>query len=985
MIFLLQLSKDCICCIEEERIALLQLKASWSPTSESLLSWVDEKQSDCCEWNQVKCDNITNRVIQITLNGRQVSFPNASLFLPFEQLQLLDLTNCNIYEWLHNQGFERLRGLKKLENLILERNQFNESVLPSLGAITSLRFLDLGYNQLDGSQSSQGYHGLSTLKNLEVLKLIGNNFNNSVIPSLGALTSLKTLDLSENRLEGSLPELSEVLKNLSNLEVLGLSSNLLDGFLSFHGVMNTSKLKFLDLSENNFSVRIPPTVFSFKSLEALYLRKANISGSLSGFCELKNLLDLDLRENKFGGIIPLCLSNLTSLRMLDLSDNQLSGNILPPFLFDLNSLEYISLSQNQFQGTFFLTSFIEPKFQLKFLALSNSNLNTSTSDLFKLFHNQYDLRHVDISHNNLHGTFPTWLVENNTWLQNLLLGNNSLSGPIHFVLNRGANLNSIDISNNHIQGQIQTNVGDILSNLKYLNLSQNGFEGIIPPSLGNMKNLTVLDLSSNNFSGKLPESLALGCKTLMVLILSNNRLHGQIYPAFYNLTYMFTLRLNNNQFTGRIQNDNVSFVTLFTLDIGDNRISGRIPSWVANLTTLQTLILRNNSFDGPIPPELCRLDTVKFFDLSQNHLTGSIPFCLLNLTNTKYLHLQGNKLTGTIPETSPRWSDLVTLDLKDNNLSGNVPNWIGSYPRLRVLLLKGNSLGGPLPHELCRLEKITIMDLSHNRLSGSVPPCFSNITFGQTEAVELLYEDELWFTVPTYNYTDLMGNLITFSFSFLNAYTEREEVEFMTKSRSGSYKGDILTFMSGLDLSSNLFTGGIPHEIGALTSVRALNFSHNQFIGEIPKSLSNLKQLESMDLSYNKLTGDIPSELTEINTLAVFTVAYNNLSGRVPDMKAQFSTFSENVYEGNPFLCGPPLQKQCNTIEDSPTMEHGLSDKFGIDRRSFLASFAATYFVCLLGLVVVLYINSNWRQMWFSFIEKRLSFVFPHSPKPRRK
>lgn len=118
--------------------------------------------------------------------------------------------------------------------------------------------------------------------------------------------------------------------------------------------------------------------------------------------------------------------------------------------------------------------------------------------------------------------------------------------------------------------------------------------------------------------------------------------------------------------------------------------------------------------------------------------------------------------------------------------------------------------------------------------------------------------------------------------------------------------------MSRLDLSCNNLIGEIPNDLGMLSWIHALNLSHNWLIGSIPKSLSNISQLESLDLSYNNLSGKIPSNLTNLHFLAVFTVSQNNLLGRIPDMEAQFETFDQNNYDGNPFLCGPILKRKCN-------------------------------------------------------------------------
>ncbi|CAI0389498.1 unnamed protein product [Linum tenue] len=144
--------------------------------------------------------------------------------------------------------------------------------------------------------------------------------------------------------------------------------------------------------------------------------------------------------------------------------------------------------------------------------------------------------------------------------------------------------------------------------------------------------------------------------------------------------------------------------------------------------------------------------------------------------------------------------------------------------------------------------------------------------------------------------------------------------------------------MSGINLSGNNFTGEIPEEFGNLTSIKLLNLSHNALTGSIPSTFSKFEQIESLDLCYNNLT-------------AVFSVAYNNLSGRTPERVAQFATFNENCYDGNPFLCGWPLPKKCT-------------------------------------IATVLYINPNWRRRWFYYVEMVMEgcyyFMVDHLPVPEK-
>ena len=84
-------------CLEEERVGLLRLKDSFKdPDGDSLSSWSGEER-DCCRWESVQCHNNTKRVIELSLGrirGDELRnwSVNASLFLPFQELQVLSLS-----------------------------------------------------------------------------------------------------------------------------------------------------------------------------------------------------------------------------------------------------------------------------------------------------------------------------------------------------------------------------------------------------------------------------------------------------------------------------------------------------------------------------------------------------------------------------------------------------------------------------------------------------------------------------------------------------------------------------------------------------------------------------------------------------------------------------------------------------------------------------------------------------------------------------
>jgi len=123
-------------------------------------------------------------------------------------------------------GFGGLAGLRNLEVLDLSHNQLNTKIqsLLRLEDFVNLKSLNLSYNRFKSSQLDQGLKILSRLGNLEVLDLSSNLFNDNILSSLSGLSSLKYLNLADNRLKGSShSDTFGGLAGLRNLEILDLS------------------------------------------------------------------------------------------------------------------------------------------------------------------------------------------------------------------------------------------------------------------------------------------------------------------------------------------------------------------------------------------------------------------------------------------------------------------------------------------------------------------------------------------------------------------------------------------------------------------------------------------------------------------------------------------------------------------------------------------------------------------------------------------
>ncbi|XP_059668047.1 receptor-like protein 7 [Cornus florida] len=679
-----------------------------------------------------------------TLDLSNNRFLNGSLpeFHHYGSLENLVLSETNFSGRLPN-SIDNLRMLARIE---LFNCNFIGPIPNSMENLTQLVYLDLSFNMFTGPIPS-----FQKLKNLTHIYLSNNNLTGQ-IPSIhfDGLSKLVHIDLRHNSLNGSIPP---SLVALPSLQKLRLSFNRFGGQVDGFSHASSSSLDTLDLRSNNLEGRIPNSFFELGNLNILLLSSNKFTGliNLENIYKLRNLTNLDLSYNDlsigtsgsksglsaFPRITTLKLAscklrsfpdlkNQTRLVQLDLSDNQIEGDI-PNWIWKVGneSLAYLNLSCN------FLVDVQEP-YDIP------SNLSV-----------------LDLHSNQLHGKIPK---------------------PPEFAA-------YVDYSSNNFSSLISTDIGDHLIYAYFFSLSNNSLTGVIPESICNDSYLQVLDLSNNYLNGTIPSCLVeMSTKSLGVLNLQNNELSGNISGSFPNSCALETLDLNGNHLEGQVPKSLAKCKKLEVLNLGNNRISATFPYFLRNSSALRVLVLRSNRFHGGIDCQggVNSWSNLQIIDLASNNFSGNLPDnCILNWRamildkndaqsklnhlHFDYLQLNGfyyqdtvtvtnkglemelvkiltiftsvdfsnNNFQGTIPETFGNLTSLYFLNLSHNTLTGSIPTSIGNLKQLESLDLSMNKLNGVIPAQLTTLTFLSLLNLSYNLLDGQIPTGSQFQTFGE--------------------------------------------------------------------------------------------------------------------------------------------------------------------------------------------------------------------------------------------------------------
>ncbi|KAK3151636.1 hypothetical protein QOZ80_3AG0248470 [Eleusine coracana subsp. coracana] len=271
-----------------------------------------------------KCTSLTT--INLRRNKFQGELANVN-FSALSNLRTLDLYSNNFTGTIP----ESIYSCSNLTVLRLSVNKFHGQLSKRIGNLKSLAYISLTHNNF--TNITNALHILKSSRNIKAL-LIGVNFRHEVMPqdeNMYGFENLQVLGIHNCTLSGKLPIW---LSKLTQLKMLLLSNNRLTGPIP-SWINTLHSLFYVDISNNTLTGEIPTALMNMPMLQKekaywdmkyfevpFYLSSAYQNRSLNTLPQV-----LNLSNNYLNGIIPLNIGQLGALALLDLSFNNLSGEI----------------------------------------------------------------------------------------------------------------------------------------------------------------------------------------------------------------------------------------------------------------------------------------------------------------------------------------------------------------------------------------------------------------------------------------------------------------------------------------------------------------------------------------------------------------------------------------------------------------------------------------------------------------------------------
>ena len=372
-----------------------------------------------------------------------------------------------------------------ITSIKLPESDLLATIPTELGLLTSLEIIDLKKNLIRGTLPT----AFTSLPNLVLCNLAGNQLEGA-IPAFNSAT-LKTLDLSHNGFQGSLPP-DFGAQNLA-LTAVDFQYNHLTGYIPF-GLEGLSQMNTISFSYNLLSGTLPNYLAVLTSLEYLYLNNNNLVGSIPEAWGGKNspFKEVWLQKNLLSGQVPSSLGQNTLLLNLYLDGNKLTGDIPLSLCHEKLNVDFFQ-QINKTTPADYCDSIACPSNTVSKDGLYPCNICEMQEVV-----NPYLGRARDCIQMNESFIVGNFLAKGEVWQTNACAYDGVTCNSQGQVL-------KIIVPGRFLTGTIPDELG-LLVHLQELNLSDNSLTGFLPSGL-RFAPLDILDVSRNQLRGIVPPLL----------------------------------------------------------------------------------------------------------------------------------------------------------------------------------------------------------------------------------------------------------------------------------------------------------------------------------------------------------------------------------------------------------------------------------------------------------------------------------------------
>lgn len=504
-----------------------------------------------------------------------------------------------------------LLQLSDLEVLSLQECNLSGEIPDGLFDLVAIKELYLSDNNLQGIIPDRWEH----LRKLEILTLGKNKLKGPLPTSFDRAENLRAISLEDQTTKGGgLSGVVHAFEETTTVRTLLLANNKLEGDLPVNFLQSIDRdvAVTVDLSANAITGKVQSTWSRFGRLN-LYLDQNLISEVDHQLCRKENWMSGSV--GSFGCDAILCPAGTSGGRrqFLDSGCQACEDGAANAYL----GQKACSHDRNdEYSERSILELLYDRCGGLGWQEATNWKTEQSFCDWYGIGCDASgSITAIALGGNQLVGSFPTevYMLPN---LRELKVQSNALNFRFEGI-EKADHLDTLsldDIGLTSLKG-----IGQARSLVK-LTASSNGLESV-PEELSRLVNLQSLDLSHNDLKGIIPVWIS-NLVSLASLSASHNQFSGSLYD-FATMERLNVLSLSNNQLTGSLPSSLLAFVMEdqnVVVDLSSNRLSGVIPRELSRLSNL-SLRVEDNTISG-IDSELCDAESWNDYNVREFGCAG---------------------------------------------------------------------------------------------------------------------------------------------------------------------------------------------------------------------------------------------------------------------------------------------------------------------------------------------------------------------------